>query len=376
MPAANVRDHRIICQQPGRYIGWPTIARTPRGELLAVFSGDRDAHVCPFGKTFLVRSADGGDTWGAPELVNDTPFDDRDTGICAAADGSVVVSWFTSHYLPEVYLKRCPPADQPRWREVLGAITPAEIRQWVREDVVDGRYGLGHWVRRSSDGGRTWDPPARAPGTAPHGPIVLSDGRLLFIGSDYRDRAKRDGALVVGASSDGGRTWAELARVSMFPQYPGPAATGYAYLCEPHVVEVGGGRLVGMARYEEIPRAPQRGLLWQFDSADGGHTWTPPRPTAILGKPPHLIRLADGRLLVSYGYRFAPYGQRACLSRDGGVTWDYEHEIVLRDDGPSGDLGYPATVQLPDGSLVTVYYQAARAGEKTCLMATRWQLPA
>ena len=56
----------VICKQPGRYIGWPTVARTAAGELLVVFSGDRQAHVCPFGKTQLVRSADGGRTWSAP----------------------------------------------------------------------------------------------------------------------------------------------------------------------------------------------------------------------------------------------------------------------------------------------------------------------
>ena len=59
----------IICKPPGRYIGWPTAGRMPDGELLAVFSGDRDAHVDPFGKTFLVRSRDDGQTWDEPELI-------------------------------------------------------------------------------------------------------------------------------------------------------------------------------------------------------------------------------------------------------------------------------------------------------------------
>jgi hypothetical protein len=129
-----------------------------------------------------------------------------------------------------------------------------------------------------------------------------------------------------------------------------------------------------MARYEEIPRAPERGRLWQFDSQDGGHTWSEPRELPILGKPPHLITLRDGRVLVTYGYRHEPFGQRACLSRDGGRTWDYDREIVLLDDAPSGDLGYPASVELDDGSILTVYYQQEKADEKTCLMATHWRL--
>lgn len=51
---------RVICKQPGRYIGWPSVAKTRDGELLAVFSGDRDEHVCPWGKTQMVRSRDNG----------------------------------------------------------------------------------------------------------------------------------------------------------------------------------------------------------------------------------------------------------------------------------------------------------------------------
>ena len=115
-------------------------------------------------------------------------------------------------------------------------------------------------------------------------------------------------------------------------------------------------------------------MLWQFTSGDGGNAWTEPRPTAIVGKPPHLIRLQDGRILVSYGYRRAPYGERACISADEGESWNYANEIILCDDAPSSDLGYPSSAQLDDGTIVTVYYQQERAGEKPCLMATLWRL--
>ena len=101
---------------------------------------------------------------------------------------------------------------------------------------------------------------------------------------------------------------------------------------------------------------------------------TTPRPTEILGKPPHLLKLQDGRALVTYGYRHQPFGERACVSLDGGQSWDYENEIILCDDAPSWDLGYPASVELEDGTILTVYYQQERAGEKPCLMATHWRL--
>jgi hypothetical protein len=38
------------------------------------------------------------------------------------------------------------------------------------------------------------------------------------------------------------------------------------------------------------------------------------------------------------------------------------------------DLGYPAAVQLADGSIISVYYQLDKAGEKTSLIGTRWRL--
>ena len=78
------------------YHGWPTVAITKTGELLAVCSGNRVAHVCPFGRTFFYRSSDGGKTWTGPEVLSKGPLDDRDAGICIAADGSVLMNYFTS----------------------------------------------------------------------------------------------------------------------------------------------------------------------------------------------------------------------------------------------------------------------------------------
>jgi hypothetical protein len=65
------------------------------------------------------------------------------------------------------------------------------------------------------------------------------------------------------------------------------------------------------------------------------------------------------------------------LSRDGGRTWDIEHEFILRADGQrsGADLGYPMTVEGKDGTLVTVYYHTARDGI-THIAATRWRIEA
>lgn len=351
-PAEVKAEHQVICKQPGRYIGWPTVGRRADGELLVVFSGDRDQHVCPYGKTQIVRSSDNGKTWTETETINNCVIDDRDAGILVCKSGTIVISWFTSLAF-ETYDCRKMYGDEmvDAWKPHIAKITDE-----------DRKKQLGHWVRRSTDGGKTWLPKQKIEGTAPHGPLQLEEGRLIFLGNTTVD-GKR--AVVAEESTDDGATWKVIGRVS-FPDY------GNAYWGEPHLAETTKGRLVAHFRHN---KGAHRGYLFQSESEDGGHTWTLAHKLPIWGFPPHLIRLRDGRLLTTYGHRKKPYGQRACLSDDGGRTWNVDKEIILRDDASNGDLGYPSTVELDGGQMLTVYYQSTKRGEKTCLMATRWRLP-
>lgn len=370
MPS-QILQSQIIHKHSGRYVAWPMIARAANGELLVVFSGDREGHVCPFGKTFSMRSADDGVSWSQPELINDSPMDDRDAGLCVCPDGTLIVSWFTTWRNP---------ADDtltPAWCEHLQNISAEHIEQWTRGDLMDSELvRRGHWIRRSTDNGHTWEEPIAVPVTAPNGPNTTADGRLIFVGNNSYRRSDRSSAIACVESRDNGLTWHTIAEISMFPDAAPSDPQGMRYLGEPHVVEVADGHLLGMARHEEQPYVEGRetGRLWQFESLDGGHSWSEPRETEILGKPPHLLRLKDGRIVVTYGYRHAPYGQRACISEDGGNTWDYKNEVVLRADGPNHDLGYPATVECVDDTLLSAYYQRQAPEEKPCLMTTRWQI--
>jgi len=89
--------------------------------------------------------------------------------------------------------------------------------------------------------------------------------------------------------------------------------------------------------------------------------------------PPHLIQLRSGAVLNTYSWRRPPFGQRACVSYDEGHTWDVAHEIVIRDDAPDADLGYPASVELPDGTILTVHYQVAEPGQKPVALWSRFR---
>ena len=342
----------VICKQLDRYIGWPTIARTHDGELVTVFSGDRDEHVCPWGKTQMVRSSDNGKTWSEPVTVNNTPLDDRDAGIIVTKEGTLLVTWFTSLAFAEPrYQKSYPEEITKTWKLHTEKLS-REIRdQW-----------LGCWVRRSTDGGKTWGDHIRVQGNSPHGPIELRNGRLLYVGKTLWDKNK---TLSVEESRDDGRTWQRIGTIQVAP---GESIDHYHEL---HAVELEDGKIVALIRYN--PPERENNIMRQTESNDGGKTWTVPHPTGIWGYPPHLIRLKDGRIVVVYGYRREPFGERACVSYDGGKTWDVEHPIELM-GAMNHDLGYPASVELGDGSIFTVYYQIDKEGEKTCLMSTHWRL--
>ena len=364
---AEIKWAKPICVENDRYIGWPTVCRLKNGDLLAVFSGDRDSHICPWGKVQMVRSSDGGETWSAPVTIANGPLDDRDAGIVQMPDGEIVVTYFTSvaYRDPKILAKH---PEYKRHDEKISKETETAARGYFR--IV------------SRDDGRTWSKPERMNVShAPHGPTLLRDGSLFQIGREFRheDVQGSNGVdyTVIRAekSFDHGKTWQVLCED--IPDTDGENGVPHMFH-EPNAVELADGTLVGMVRYHGAKGANAtdgNGYLRETVSKDGGKTWTPMAATPMLGLPPHLFTLPDGKLVCVYGRRNAVpgFGEFACVSDDGGKTWDAANEIVLA-RSHCGDLGYPASCVLPDGWIVSVYYQQPEPGVKPCLMATKWRV--
>ncbi len=340
-----------ISKHPEFYHGWPTLARRANGDLLVVYSGGRESHVCPFGRVELIRSHDEGKTWNWPEVLMDSAIDDRDAGVCETAKGSLLVSTFTS-LAYEAPLKNSAKWDAEkrlRWEAANSRVSEAERKAM-----------LGTWLLRSEDGGKFWSAPFRVPVNSPHGPVPLSKGRLLYVGKKLWDAGSAVGACL---SVDDGRTWRWL---SAIPARKGDDVSQYHEL---HAVEAKDGTIVVHIRNHNKPNA---GETLQCESRDAGKTWTEPHAIGVWGLPSHLLRLRDGRLLMSYGYRRAPFGNQARVSADNGKTWG--EAVTISDDGASGDLGYPSTVETADGGLITVWYELPRGGTKAQLRMARWRV--
>ena len=367
---AEIAWTKSVCVEPDRYVGWPTVCRLKNGDLVAVFSGDRDGHVCPYGKVQLVRSTDGGETWSEPKTIANGFLDDRDAGVVQLPNGEVVVTWFTSiAFNSSEWLVK----QHPEYRRHFEKLPP---------ELVEAN--LGYYLIRSADNGETWSKPLKLENCdqTPHGPIVLRDGSLLQIGRRSLGDKFAAGKNVFGKtiisvsrSTDGGRTWN-----CVCPEIPASNSENDVphMFHEPHVAELPDGTLVGMVRYhgdDGDPLLRKHGHMRITFSKDGGKTWTPMAKTPLLGLPPHLLALPDGRLVCAYGRRVGEYGFGvfAAVSDDDGRTWDTANEIMLA-PSHNGDLGYPSSTLLADGWILTVFYQQLKPGEKTRLMATKWRL--
>ena len=356
-----------IYADPREYCAWPSMVRAANGDLLVTFSINEE-HLGPDGRIVITRSRDNGRTWEAPVTIYDTPIDDRESGITLLDDGRLVMHYRSTAWNEEKY-RRLPP----------GAYEPVVIDRWcnvvnrpIYQDAADRE---GQWCSVSTDNGHTWSPVFRGTDSI-HGGLQLPDGTLLV--ASYRRELDSVGVYVAHTPKG---PWQRIATVAS----PQPDSLRFG---EPHILWLPSGRIIMMIRATAKPYNDEdpRCYLWCTYSDDAGRTWALPFRTPLWGFPPHLLLLSDGRVLCTYGYRRPPYGQRACIS-DDGITWQKEREIVLRDDACNKDLGYPVSVELEPGVVLSVYYQPdPKDGEqrmhppdpnrsKPDILGTIWKVP-
>ena len=349
-----------------KYNGWPSVCRDDRGVLYAVASSMRMSHVDPTGKNCMYVSFNEGKTWTPPIVVNDSYADDRDMGIVYMGNGKMLISWFTE--APEDYMDQIQTYDwfDPVDKAIAGGFSEA----WKKLPPDVYKSCNAAFVKVSEDYGVTWTDPIRVPVTAPHGPSLCADGTLVYMGKQMDPDYLAPNPILVYSSHDGGYTWEHTGTVQ-----PSADITN-ENMHEPHVIELPNGRLLGAIRVHGLigNSTECAETVYTTFSDDKGKTWSDPVPTGVEGLPPHLMVHSSGAVICSYGCRVnGKRAERAIVSYDNGETWTEDYMINNKLDDFC-DMGYPCTVELSDGSLMTVYYQKWPGEWWTSVLYSKWRL--
>ena len=298
---------------------FPVALRLQDGRIAVVLRGGA-GHLGIAGRLDMVFSADDGRTWSKPGLVVDSPLDDRNPALGQAKDGTLVVGyWRTANY-----------DEKGRYEPRLKKPTNT-------------------WVTRSKDGGKTWSESTEIDVKdigwgSPYGKILtLPDESMLMAvygGPVHAPAAKvaDSNNSYIYRSTDNGKTWKRWAT-------PGPKRFN-----ETSLLRLASGNLLAAMRSQS------GGEVWLSDSQDGGKTWSEPRNlTPARVHPPDLLLLPDERILLVTGYRVGPFGVRGLVGdKDGNFDW--KRRFILVNDATNSDCGYPSSILLKDGRVLTVYY--------------------
>ena len=293
-----------------RHVAFPGICKTLSGALVVVY---REAYSHASGKPddgrlMLVRSEDGGATWGEPQLAYDDPeYDDRNAGLSCMADGTLALIW---------------------------------------DKYLHGKHYWA-WLSTSKDEGNTWSEPVKMTRqenvhTRSRG-MDLGNGLWLLPWADAAHDEKTATYVSLYDPATG-----EFEEVQLTPTGRRECADEVA------VARAANGQLVALIR------SPSEPFLWQVTSSDDGRTWSGLKLSEIPSQftPCDLITLDDGRLLCSFSFR-ERRNERLVVSSDSGATWEIEDSADVFDGTLSvgGDRSYPASVQLDAETIGTVLYE-------------------
>lgn len=336
----------VIYENSQFHCAFPSIVARASGELILafrraperrIFGEPNTNHTDPNSYLVLVRSTDNGATWTKePELIFAHPFGgSQDPCMVALRDGSIVCASYG-------------------WAQLRG-----EAINKYDETLRHGEFiFMGGYVLRSEDDGHSWKGPFLPPPVP--GSVTKNvfgnacpaynrgamfqgqDDKLYWAVASQRQVNPRITETHLMRSADGGKNWEHLSLIAgddkvTFNEtslYQTPKGDWVAFM-----------RTAALDDHTAIAR-----------STDGGKSFQPWQDAGFQGHPHFTLRLPDNRVLLVYGYRHKPHGIRARILDPECTNLARAEEIVLRDDGVNGDIGYPWATMTPDGRVLVVYY--------------------
>jgi hypothetical protein len=212
----------------------------------------------------------------------------------------------------------------------------------------------------SSDGGKTFGDIKMLPISSPHGPCVLPDGKILYVGRLFHDSNSVSHIECHVIDAEGNSEFRSRIE-DLSPDL---------LSCEPHAIALPDGKIVVHIRVQNESNTVF--TIYQSLSTDNGYTFS--KPQKLLsdkgGSPAHLLKHSSGKLISVYGHRERPYGIKAMFSDDDGESWDIDNIII--GDEPCADLGYPCSVELSNGDILTVLYAREPGEEYSVIRQVIW----
>lgn len=339
----------VVYEDEQYYSSFPSVVKNRDGELLVAFRRAPDRkifgeegtnHVDPNSYLVMVRSDDDGSTWtDEPDLLYAHPFGgSQDPCLLKLSDGSLLCTSYGWAFLRKPGLDKLKP--------------PVSVNN---SNVVF----LGGYLLKSVDGGKTWDGPF-------YPPSIPSEVRYNALGIPLP--AYNRGALCEGR--DGRIYWAVAASTDMDNigktsvhllisedkgitwEYSGVIAEDEkAAFNETSVYETPSGDLVAFLRTAGLD---DQACIAR--STDGGKSFGSWEKMGFKGHPLQAVRLPDNRVFLVYGYRHPPYGIRARILNPECTDYNTAEEIIIRDDGGSGDIGYPWAAMIDNSRILVTYY--------------------
>ena len=353
----------IIYKNSEQYCSFPSVVKYDSNCLLLAFrvaglrsveaaKADQVTHHDPNSSIALIESKDNGKTWSENTYrVVYTPDNGQgvnDPALTVLIDGRLLLRVAVLDVVPSA--KRSSMAGKLiSHRPEHGLVASLKDNKLL----VSSDQG-GKWHKLGLKNSKSLD------GTCSREPVLeMEDGSLLL--SVYKGAPQQLDVAMLLRSFDHGASWGDTVVIASDKNSELGQHHGINFN-ETAILNLGQGEMLAMVRADqsfisdEGKSIPVGGIgeLMVSRSFDAGLSWMPPRPSGIWGQPAHLLLLKNGNILCTYGYRKKPYGVRAVISCDQGHTWS--DPIIIRENAPSWDIGYPCSLQLQDKSILTVYY--------------------
>jgi sialidase-1 len=336
----------VIYQDAKFYSSFPSVVKRSDGEFLVAFRRAPDrkifgekgtSHCDPNSYLVMVRSHDG-ETWTKePDLIYAHPFGgSQDPCLLQLRDGTLLC---TSYGWAYVRPDGIPNLNKPNF------------------GIGDAIF-LGGYLVRSADGGKTWQKAIYPPHITPEinfnalgEPVPAynrgalyegKSGRIFWVVAATDSNSPQKTSVHLLTSDDKGLTW----------KYSSPVAIDEKVTFnETSVYETPKGDIVAFLRTANLD---DQACIAR--SSDGGKTFLMWEKMGFQGHPLNAMRLPDNRVLLTYGYRHKPFGIRARILNPECTDFTTAPEIILREDGGSGDIGYTWPVQMDRNRVLVTYY--------------------